>query len=96
MGYATLVTMQHKLKEQIQDDYATAGRVWTDEVETFFDHGVASNYIGNLIFRGFHNIFVGCVTPRKRVYMALIFMSTAITLIIAVFFLAESIHIPFV
>jgi len=27
MGYAALVTMQHKLKEQIQDNYDTAGRV---------------------------------------------------------------------
>jgi len=96
MGYAALVTMQHKLKEQIQDNYDAAGRVWTDEVETVFDHGVACNYIGNLIFRGFHNIFFGCVSPRKRVYMALIFMATAMTLIILVFFLGESTQIPFV
>merc|ERR550534_2819579 len=38
MGYAALVTMQHKLKDQIQANYDAAGRDWTDEVEAVFDH----------------------------------------------------------
>jgi hypothetical protein len=50
---------------------------WEDR----FKHAATFNYLGNLIFRLAHNYVFGCVSARKRVYIALLSMGSSMLII---------------
>merc|ERR1719461_1011199 len=88
--------MQHKLKDQVQANFRAAGRDWADHIDNIYNHGVACNYIGNFIFRAFHNVIWGFATPRQRVYLALFFVGLSMFLIDLIFFWCKSTQVGFV
>eukprot|EP00906_Rhabdomonas_costata_P013604 RCo019518 len=65
MGYAVLVSFQHKVKEALHIDDRNA---WATGV---FTAGVSCLYLGNLIFRLAHTVIFAWVTPFNRVYISL-------------------------
>eukprot|EP00455_Lapot_gusevi_P024852 TRINITY_DN2596_c0_g1_i1.p1 TRINITY_DN2596_c0_g1~~TRINITY_DN2596_c0_g1_i1.p1 ORF type:complete len:462 (-),score=139.20 TRINITY_DN2596_c0_g1_i1:151-1458(-) len=65
MGYAILVSFQHKLKDKM-------GILDGDkDLSREFSFAVSFLYIGNLIFRLLHNAVFTCLTPRSRVYVSM-------------------------
>jgi len=86
MGYSCCVVLQHKLKDQIDDNFGGL----SDDQSKIFDHSATANFVGNLIFRLFHNVFFGCVSPRIRVLISLYCMIAAMILISFFFFIMES------
>lgn len=75
MGYAILVSFQHRLKMRmgISDNDAAASDV--------FSVGVSFLYIGNLIFRLAHNVVFAPFSPRQRVYIAMLSMLSSMLLL---------------
>ena len=70
MGYAALVTMQHRLKSCA--DFTNAGA---------FEHASTLNYVGNLIFRLAHNVVFSWLTPRQRVHLSLLAMVASMAIL---------------
>jgi hypothetical protein len=70
MGYAALVTLQHKLKTE-HDKAAHAPD------DSAFEHASQLNYLGNLLFRLAHNFVFAFLTPRQRVHLSLLCMALA-------------------
>jgi len=83
-GYAALFGLQHNVK--------AAFKIKDDSSSLSHDFGVAVSalYISNLIFRFAHNIFFGCVTPRKRVYLSMTAMMLSMLVIAVVIMILES------
>lgn len=77
MGYAVLVSFQHKLKVALgisDDDEGASHR---------FGVAVSTLYIGNLVFRLAHNFLP--ISPRGRVYFAMGSMSLSMSLLLVVY-----------
>jgi len=74
-GYAALVVLQQKLLKVFFQN-STPGHD-LDVQENQFKHACSFNYVGNLIFRIAHNFVFGCVSPRRRVYISLFSVGTA-------------------
>eukprot|EP01006_Ploeotia_vitrea_P004865 TRINITY_DN115622_c0_g1_i1.p1 TRINITY_DN115622_c0_g1~~TRINITY_DN115622_c0_g1_i1.p1 ORF type:complete len:455 (+),score=213.68 TRINITY_DN115622_c0_g1_i1:206-1570(+) len=75
MGYAVLVSFQHKLKAQ--DDISdTAGHASHE-----FGFAVSFLYIGNLVFRLAHNFIFAPILPRRRVYVAMCSMMVSMAIL---------------
>ncbi len=70
MGYATLVTLQHRLK-------AEHDKVSHPPDDAQFKYASQLNYVGNLIFRLAHNFIFAFFTPRQRVHLSLGCMAAA-------------------
>jgi hypothetical protein len=70
MGYAALVTLQHKLKDVHDETHHP-------EDSAMFKHASTLNYVGNLIFRIAHNFFFAFLSPRQRVHASLLSMAAA-------------------
>jgi len=83
MGYASLVTLQHRLKvEHDKVDHPA------DDVT--FTYASQLNYLGNLIFRLAHNFIFAFLTPRQRVFLSLACMGLAMgTLAVAICMLRD-------
>jgi len=75
MGYAILVSFQHKLKVRLGIDDEDHSR------SELFTSAVSFLYIGNLIFRLAHNLVFACLRPRHRVYLSLLAMAASMLLI---------------
>lgn len=74
MGYASLVTLQHRLKE-------AHDAVPHPPDGTAFKYASQLNYLGNLIFRIAHNFVFAFLTPRQRVHVSLGAMGLAVSLL---------------
>ena len=70
MGYAALVTLQHRLKN-VHDE------VPHPPDSTEFKHASTLNYVGNLVFRLAHNFVFCFLSPRIRVHLSLSAMALA-------------------
>lgn len=70
MGYAILVSFQHKLFDKFCIVKGTA-RAHTYGV------GISFLYIGNLVFRLMHNFIFACIVPRARVYLSMLSMAAS-------------------
>lgn len=77
MGYAVLVSFQHKLKHAIGISDDSAGQSHA------FGVAVSSLYIGNLVFRLAHNFLP--LAPRSRVYFSMASMSASMALLVMMF-----------
>jgi len=93
MGYSSMVILSHKLKDQL---IMNKNAPLTDAENDAFNHGIALNYIGNLIFRLFHNIIFAFIVPRKRVYASLFFMLLSMVMLGFGFWVFKSTSIPLV
>lgn len=90
MGYAILVSFQHKLKVRlnIKDDGSQRSHV--------FSVGVSMQYIGNLIFRMAHNFIFFFIKPRHRVYLSMIAMGIAMFLLGVLVFALDIDHLAII
>ena len=70
MGYAALVTLQHRLKNEHDS-------IPHPPDSTMFKHASTLNYVGNLVFRVAHNFVFFFLSPRQRVHLALFAMAMA-------------------
>ena len=68
MGYAALVTLQHRLKD-VHDNNSEKAHLPSHSTE--FKHASTLNYVGNLVFRLAHNFVFFFLSPRQRVHLAL-------------------------
>lgn len=75
MGYAILVSFQHKLKQQYKISDCD------NDKSHMFSVAVSFLYIGNLIFRMAHNFVFSCVKPRDRVFIAMGSMMASMTIL---------------
>jgi hypothetical protein len=83
MGYASLVTLQHRLKE-------AHDRVPHPPDDLAFEYASQLNYVGNLVFRLAHNFIFACFTPRQRVHISLGCMALAALLLVVPILILES------
>ena len=83
MGYAILVSFQHKLK--VAYGIPDSGSPLSHE----FSNAVSFLYIGNLIFRLAHNFIFAPIKPRNRVYVAILSMALSMTILSIFVFVLE-------
>ena len=87
MGYASLVTLQHRLKNRYAANY---GRPLTQDELDVFTHAATFNFVGNLVFRLAHNFVFAAFKPKGRVYFSLGSIILAMTLLLVFPFAAKS------
>lgn len=84
MGYASLVTLQGVVKEEIGIKDGSSALSYEFSFATSF------LYLGNLIFRLMHNVVFFFLTPRHRVALAYASMSLAIGILGVSYFLLHA------
>lgn len=87
MGYASLVVVQKKLFDRFE---ANHGGTLSDLQSEIFEHGTSLVYFGNLCFRLLHNVVFAKLTPRHRVVLSLGLMAVAMSILVAMYFVARS------
>ena len=81
MGYAALVSLQRRVREQI-------GIVDSNShIAYVYGVGVSLIFLGNLIFRFMHNILLACLTPRRRIFFAYICMIAVMVITVLLFYI---------
>jgi len=90
MGYAVLLSLQERLRKHlgIEDNKSHAAHV--------FQTGVSLIFIGDLIFRLMHNVFLSFLRPRRRVLFAYVCVAVAMALIILVYYVLNVKHVGWV
>ena len=84
MGYASLFSLQHKVKETfgIPDDDSTRSQL--------FSYLVMALYLGNLFFRFGHNWVFRCWASSQRVVVSIVAMMSSMLLIAFLFYIPAS------
>lgn len=89
MAYSGLVVLQGGLKNRLGLESGTNGAY-------LFGIAVGNLYLGNLIFRLFHNVAFSFLRPRNRVLVAYLLAAIAIGLIVFPYYVMDSTHLFFV
>ena len=86
-GYASLITFQSRLKEHmgIVDKHSSDSYIFGVALSMFF--------LGALLFRFMHNVFLGFLTPRRRIYVAQILLASSLWMITIVYYIVGSKHL---
>jgi hypothetical protein len=84
MGYAGMIILQELIKHRLNIPKGNNARA------DVFGTGVSFLYLGNLIFRVMHNVFLTCLKPRQRVLLAYVLMACAHTLLAIMYYPVHS------
>jgi len=89
-AYASLFGLQHEVKRRLglQDDNSAA----SDD----FQHAVSSLFLCNLIARLGHPILFGCLSPRGRTLVAMVFLAMSMMIIAVLVMTFETVGLTWV
>ena len=86
-GYATLITFQSRLKAHmgITDKHSQESYIFGVALSMFF--------LGALLFRFMHNVFLGFMSPRRRIYFAQMLLCASLWIITVSYYIIGTKHL---